>query len=1042
MNFSQLRRRTLHIELLEPRQLLAGDAPVLDVLAAETPAAEPAADLAADFAAMATATEDAQAQTQPWATTRGVYVFTLSAYQGVWAPKDWTFAQWETWLDQMEFLNFNHLQLMRAPWSERPAQTPAELAKEALWVQVLQSAKQRGMTTSIVFGTTWHGDLTNPWRILSPGNSPADPNWQTLLGDYQYWANKYGAWVDEWVMGGEDPGGSPSSAGINYAFETPSPLGNPSNVSELVSLQIAMRYAARQVNPSASVVAETWGLNWWGTSPGYSSQLAEFLVQQSRLPSDVPLSTHGNDDALTNSLQATGRDVDAWPFFLIDHEFPVGHTKLHFDWTRNYLGKIKAQGIDSVIAHISHPTEQLPSLYVYSRLLDDVNLSEATLLKEFAAFLVEPPAQQTALANAIGSLSDFWDSVSGIANWTAAALQPVNVAAPFTTRYSAAQLGYLNSALANITAVTDPRAVSQIPMQITAAAWVQMLRDQIQFLHDAAYIGNLAAQSQSYLNDQYPAVAALIAPLSRAEAAEMEAAFHSAGSAGALQRMEAYLSQFWQTTTNQNHPLGIIYDFLRLNIPTSVAGSVGLSGDYLEFAAPAYPTLFKQLDGRVEQTDGSFSYARDTQWTTESSAAFSGGTAIKNSTINSEVNIVFSGSGVSLIHSLWQQGATASWSIDGGAGGSGTIQMNAATRTDQVETLLATGLAQTLHVLTIKKIGGAASTAIQIDGVVVQNNNRLRREDDRQLLTYSGQWASTNEGTPSGGSWHFTTENAASVTIPFTGTAVGIAATLRGDYGVIAWSIDGGAGGSGTVSLQSSNYTNKMPFILTRGLTNGNHTLTLTKQSGFLINIDAVDSAVEQSADFNNDGIVDGADFLAWQRGFGASGNATAAQGDADLDRDVDADDLAIWRTRFGQKAARTAVSLAVAATEASVSERSSVAASESSESFSAAANVEGQDSASALAALNGLELQSFQLQSSRPAIDRLMALFAEEHSQKSRSIANEEAGWTAPRPRRGEVTSAGRPERDEQLADDAIYRWLDGSALNRLPSVPTAFTD
>ena len=52
--------------------------------------------------------------------------------------------------------------------------------------------------------------------------------------------------------------------------------------------------------------------------------------------------------------------------------------------------------------------------------------------------------------------------------------------------------------------------------------------------------------------------------------------------------------------------------------------------------------------------------------------------------------------------------------------------------------------------------------------------------------------------------------------------------------------------------------------------------------------------------DFNEDGYVDGRDFLAWQRGFGITSGATAAQGDADSDGDVDRHDLAMWREEYG----------------------------------------------------------------------------------------------------------------------------------------------
>jgi hypothetical protein len=57
-------------------------------------------------------------------------------------------------------------------------------------------------------------------------------------------------------------------------------------------------------------------------------------------------------------------------------------------------------------------------------------------------------------------------------------------------------------------------------------------------------------------------------------------------------------------------------------------------------------------------------------------------------------------------------------------------------------------------------------------------------------------------------------------------------------------------------------------------------------------------------ADFNDDALVDGHDFLAWQRSVGMGINATRAQGDADADTDVDQADLTAWKTEFGGLAA------------------------------------------------------------------------------------------------------------------------------------------
>ena len=59
-------------------------------------------------------------------------------------------------------------------------------------------------------------------------------------------------------------------------------------------------------------------------------------------------------------------------------------------------------------------------------------------------------------------------------------------------------------------------------------------------------------------------------------------------------------------------------------------------------------------------------------------------------------------------------------------------------------------------------------------------------------------------------------------------------------------------------------------------------------------------------ADFNNDNVVNGADFLIWQRGFGAG--STNATGDADGNGVVNGADLAIWKSSFGGAPAVSAV--------------------------------------------------------------------------------------------------------------------------------------
>ncbi len=69
---------------------------------------------------------------------------------------------------------------------------------------------------------------------------------------------------------------------------------------------------------------------------------------------------------------------------------------------------------------------------------------------------------------------------------------------------------------------------------------------------------------------------------------------------------------------------------------------------------------------------------------------------------------------------------------------------------------------------------------------------------------------------------------------------------------------------------------------------------------GGIVDIGAFESqTLVPSADFDTDGDVDGADFLAWQRGF-CTASPTPSEGDADFDADVDATDLGIWQTNYG----------------------------------------------------------------------------------------------------------------------------------------------
>lgn len=65
--------------------------------------------------------------------------------------------------------------------------------------------------------------------------------------------------------------------------------------------------------------------------------------------------------------------------------------------------------------------------------------------------------------------------------------------------------------------------------------------------------------------------------------------------------------------------------------------------------------------------------------------------------------------------------------------------------------------------------------------------------------------------------------------------------------------------------------------------------------------LEVVINAPQFGADFNTDSIVDGQDFLLWQRGFGKPvPTASKIDGDADGDQDVDSADLSFWQQQYG----------------------------------------------------------------------------------------------------------------------------------------------
>jgi hypothetical protein len=149
------------------------------------------------------------------------------------------------------------------------------------------------------------------------------------------------------------------------------------------------------------------------------------------------------------------------------------------------------------------------------------------------------------------------------------------------------------------------------------------------------------------------------------------------------------------------------------------------------------------------------------------------------------------------------------------------------------------------------------------------------------------------------------------------------AAVVEGDVPV---HLGGDVGSPGTFQPNDADFDNNnivdgVDFLIwQRGLANGN-----THADGDANRddvVDEIDLAIWESqygttlfnlnADFDEDNDVDGEDFLIWQRGLGVG--STLADGDANGDNVVDAADLAVWEAQYGITPLMIATSAATSA--------------------------------------------------------------------------------------------------------------------------------
>lgn len=201
----------------------------------------------------------------------------------------------------------------------------------------------------------------------------------------------------------------------------------------------------QQLNPEARMYANTWCIAYWGPSPEAQGWEAVFdneirgarevIDRLDAMPENThlalpchhlyrPLVFHTKGGrantpvfptrADIQRVEAMGRDVLAWPHFVMDddpsraHAWGIVHSEVRY--IRDLLQRLQETGIDQVMGNLYLPWLQLPNTYAYGRLLDDPQAEPADILRDFAG-LIAHRDDATALAEIMAWVENhsYWE---------------------------------------------------------------------------------------------------------------------------------------------------------------------------------------------------------------------------------------------------------------------------------------------------------------------------------------------------------------------------------------------------------------------------------------------------------------------------------------------------------------------------------------------------------------------------------------------------------------------------------------------------------
>ena len=262
------------------------------------------------------------------------------------------------------------------------------------------------------------------------------------------------------------------------------------------------------------------------------------------------------------------------------------------------------------------------------------------------------------------------------------------------------------------------------------------------------------------------------------------------------------------------------YEVENTNPPTHING-VNLHRDFVGQLSTAHQADFSQASLGVDYSNG-YAQALADSWPAPGMA----------------LDLNFCGSSIAV--SLLQYGGAESelnWQLLGAGGAvaqSGTMNLNSGTLARP--TLTVTPATAGLYSLRLS--GGATATGqyAVVDYFDVDGDTMERMEEnDARVWTSPGQWIQGDTfASPSGGTQAVASQPGARLVVEFEGSDIAVVTPFNPNMGRFDWSIDGGAGGSGTVDQAASWFTPadfsdaRLSTILAKGLAAGSHQLVLT----------------------------------------------------------------------------------------------------------------------------------------------------------------------------------------------------------------------